>query len=119
MSANAQYLNIHHFTGNLGTDPQRTEGGLVQARIAVRNPNKKGADGKPAPDWFNVKAFGKTGELLMAHCQKGSPIGLSGAIGFDFWQDRETGEARRRAYIAVDRLDLLERKSQAPNTAEF
>jgi single-strand DNA-binding protein len=59
------------------------------------------------PDWFNLELWGKTAEVAANYVRKGSLIGITGALKFETWKDRNTGVNRSKPVIRVERLELL------------
>ncbi|MBO1351201.1 MAG: single-stranded DNA-binding protein [Hormoscilla sp. GUM202] len=100
-------LNLVHLVGRAGGDPdvKYFESGAVKCRLtlAVNRPTRK----TDQPDWFSLELWGRTAEIAGNYVRKGSLIGITGALKFDQWQDRNTGVARSAPIIKVDRLDLL------------
>lgn len=100
-------LNIVHLVGRAGADPEMKffESGkvLCELPLAVNRPTSK----TDAPDWFNLKIWGKTAEIASNYLRKGSLIGIQGALTIETWTDRNTGANRSKPVIVVDRLDLL------------
>jgi single stranded DNA-binding protein len=76
---------------------------LIAASIAVKTSTVKNA----APDWFNLKIWGKRGENFHNICKKGSLISIEGELDVESWSDKATGETRSRPIVKVDRWDIL------------
>ena len=99
-------INEAVFVGRLGRDPdiKYLESGkvVVNTSIAV---NRRGKD--LPPDWVNLVAWDKIGEVFADHVKKGDLIGVEANLKFDTWNDRETGEERSKAIFQVERLTLL------------
>jgi single-strand DNA-binding protein len=104
-------LNIVHLVGRAGRNPEtrvvESSGGssyaLSSITIAVRRPTSKTDE----PDWFNLKCWGKTAEIMENYVRKGSLIGVQGTLSIETWTDKDTGAERSTPVIKVDRLDLL------------
>jgi single-strand DNA-binding protein len=100
-------LNVVTLTGRAGRDPEMKyfESGSVVCNLTLavdrrsRNSNE--------PDWFNLEIWGKTAQIAADYVRKGSLIGVSGSLKFEYWQDRATGANRSKPVIRVERLDLL------------
>lgn len=110
-------LNMVTLVGRAGRDPEVKffETGSVKCTLtlAVNRLRRKGeAD---TPDWFDLELWGKTAEVAGEFVKKGSLIGVTGSLAFSRWQDKTTHEARERAVIKVDRLDLLGSKRDTPS----
>jgi len=114
-------LNVVTLVGRAGIDPdvKYFESGSVKCRLtlAVRRPSRN-AD---QPDWFTLELWDKTAEIAANYVRKGSLIGVSGSLKFDYWQDRNTGANRSAPLIRVGRLHLLGSKQDnaSPMTAGY
>ncbi len=100
-------LNLVNLVGRVGTDPDVKffESGSVVCNLTLAvNRQTRNSD---QPDWFNLELWGRTAQIAADHVRKGSLIGISGALKFETWQDRNTGAQRSRPVIRVDRLELL------------
>jgi len=100
-------LNVVTLVGRCGGDPdvKYFESGSVKCSLTLAvNRRTRNSD---EPDWFSLELWGKTAEVAANYVRKGSLIGVSGALKFDHWQDRNTGVDRSRPVIKVDRLELL------------
>ncbi|MCL1471664.1 single-stranded DNA-binding protein [Argonema antarcticum] len=110
-------LNVVNLVGRAGRDPEVKyfESGKVVCNLTLAvNRQSRNSD---EPDWFNLEIWGKTAEVAANYVRKGSLIGVSGSLKFDYWQDRATGVNRSKPVIRVDRLDLLGSK-QDTNTSQ-
>lgn len=66
-----------------------------------------------ATDWFNLEIWGKTAEYAASYVTKGARIGVIGSLTVDFWDDKQTGDLRRKPVIIVRELEILESKAEA------
>ncbi len=110
-------LNVVNLVGRAGRDPEVKyfESGSVVCNLTLAvNRQTRNSD---EPDWFNLEIWGKTAEVAANYVRKGSLIGVSGSLKFEYWQDRATGANRSKPVIRVDRLDLLGSK-QDTNTSQ-
>jgi single-strand DNA-binding protein len=110
-------LNVVTLVGRAGIDPEVKyfESGSVVCNVTLAvNRRSRNSD---KPDWFNLEMWGKTAEVAGNYVRKGSLIGVTGSLKFDYWQDRSTGAQRSKPVIKVDRLDLLGSKQDAANGA--
>ena len=100
-------LNVVTLVGRAGQNPdvKYFESGSVKCSftLAVNRISRNSEE----PDWFNLEIWGKTAEVAANYVRKGSLIGVTGSLKFEYWQDRATGAKRSKPVIAVDRLDLL------------
>ena len=100
-------INVVSLVGRAGRDPEMKyfESGSVKCSLTLAvNRRSKRTD---EPDWFELEIWGKTAEVAGNYVRKGSLIGVKGAVKFDHWKDRNTGEERQKLLIRVDQLDLL------------
>lgn len=100
-------LNVVNLVGRVGRDPdvKYFESGSVVCNLTLAVDRR--TRNSDEPDWFNLELWGKTAEVAANYVRKGSLIGVSGALKFEYWQDRVTGANRSKPVIRVDRLDLL------------
>lgn len=100
-------LNVVTLVGRVGGKPEIKyfDSGSVKCRLtlAVRRRSRNTDE----PDWFALELWGKTAEIAGTYVQKGSQIGVTGSLRFDYWQDRNTGANRSTPVIRVEQLDLL------------
>jgi single-strand DNA-binding protein len=107
-------VNSISLVGRVGTDAEIRyfESGSMVANctIAVRS-GRKTQDGNDDPDWFKLEMWAKTAEIAAQYVKKGGLIGITGALKFDRWNDRTTGESRSQPVIRVAQLNLLGSKN--------
>jgi len=100
-------LNTVTLVGRAGRDPEVKyfESGSVVCNLTLAvDRRRKNSD---EPDWFDLEIWGKTAEVAANYVRKGSLIGVSGVLKFDYWKDRSTGADRSKPVVRVDRLELL------------
>lgn len=101
-------LNLALLIGRLGKDPdlRYTASGtsVCKFSIAVDVP-KKGGD-KQQPDWFNIVAFGKTGENCAQYLTKGREVFIEGQVKPRSYEDKE-GNNRYVTEIWASRVQFL------------
>jgi single-strand DNA-binding protein len=101
-------INVVHLVGRVGVDPElkwfEGSGKCVCNVVLAVDRRSKNTD---KPDWFNLKIWGKTGEIANNYAKKGSQIGIKGSLEIETWTDRATGTTRSRPVIKVESLDLL------------
>jgi single-strand DNA-binding protein len=109
-------LNVVTLVGRAGRDPEVKyfESGNVVCNLTLAVDRR--SRNSDEPDWFALEIWGRTAEIAANYVKKGSLIGITGTLKFDYWQDRSTGIARSKPVIRVDRLDLLgsKRDNAAP-----
>ncbi|MBW4652025.1 MAG: single-stranded DNA-binding protein [Kaiparowitsia implicata GSE-PSE-MK54-09C] len=100
-------LNCVTLVGRAGRDPdvKYFESGNVVCNLTLAVSRR--SRNSDEPDWFALEIWGKTAQIAADYVRKGSLIGVTGTLKFDYWQDRGTGVERSKPVIRVDRLDLL------------
>jgi single-strand DNA-binding protein len=101
--------------GRLGAQPEvvTLESGKVFARFTLAtNESYKGKDGawKENTQWHNLKAWGKTAELVSKLLAKGQEIVVQGKIVNENYETK-TGEKRYSTSIEVNEFLMLSPKS--------
>jgi single-strand DNA-binding protein len=99
-------LNSVTLVGRVGGEPdvKYFESGSVKCSLTLAVNRRSRND---QPDWFNLELWGKQAEVAANYVRKGSLIGVSGSLKFEYWKDRSTGSDRSKPVIRVERLDLL------------
>lgn len=109
-------MNNISLIGNLGKAPETRffESGaqITTFSIAVRRSFVK--QGDPDTDWFQCECWRKIAEIAANYLQVGSKVGIVGRLEFDHWTDTQTGAKRSKPIVKVDRLTLIEKKTQPP-----
>ena len=100
-------MNKAVLTGRLARDPEvrATKEGLVIARFTLAVDRKK--DEKA--DFFNLTAFGKTGEFVEKYLKKGTKINVIGRLQNDEYTNRD-GQKVTSTIIIVDEVEFCESK---------
>ncbi len=108
-------VNSISLVGRVGGDVEMRyfESGscVANCTIAVESGQKNPDGSKGAPFWFNLEMWAKTAEIAAQYVKKGGLIGVTGALKFDHWTDKTTGEARSKPVIRVNQLNLLGSKN--------
>jgi len=118
-------LNRVQIIGNLGADPQEkaTAKGTKYTTFSVAvNRFWKGEGGKTnkRTDWFNVEAWGKTGEICSKLLKKGSLVYLEGELRTDKYE--KDGETRYFTKVVLQRMQKLgfsEKEKEEPEASEI
>lgn len=69
--------------GNLTKDPEQRQtqnADLTVCGFSLAVRRRKAREGEPDADFFNFSAFGKTAEVIMKYCKKGSKLLVSGRV---------------------------------------
>ena len=109
-------LNVVHLVGRVGVEPEIKwfEGSGKCVCNVVLAVDRRSKNPEDKPYWFNLKIWGKTGEIAKNYAKKGSQIGIKGSLEVETWIDKATGTERSRPVIKVDSLDLLGSKKDSP-----
>lgn len=98
--------------GYLGRDPERvTSGQYVFTKTSIATTSGYGDRKKTT--WWNLTAFGKTGEAL-ARCAKGSFVAVSGEFFEDSWAG-EDGIKRKSLNCTANSLTFLTKNADTPD----
>ena len=100
-------LNVVTLVGRVGGDPdvRRFDSGSIKCSLTLAV-NRRSKNNEQ-PDWFKIEIWGKPAEVAEKWVNKGSLIGVKGALKFETWVDRNTGVNRSAPVIVVDQLNLL------------
>jgi single-strand DNA-binding protein len=100
-------LNKVQLIGHLGKDPETrfTPKGkkVCHFTLAVNWP------GATEPDWFNIEAWEKLGEICQQYLTKGRLVYLEGRLRTDRYTD-EKGETRYYTQVVARQMQMLDRK---------
>lgn len=69
--------------------------------------------GEEETDWFPLEIWGRDAEYASKYVEKGTRLMVTGSLQIDTWNDRNTGEPRKKAKIIVRHLDILETRAEA------
>jgi len=102
----------------VGKDPEirSTGGGTMVASFTLATSDRtKDAQGnwQDRTEWHNLKAFGRTAEIVRDYVKKGHKLFIEGRISTSSWDDKESGQKRYRTEIIVNDLSLLSGRDDA------
>jgi single-strand DNA-binding protein len=105
-------VNIIVITGRLGRDPEtkRSPEGNLWACVPV-------AEGGDDPNWFDVRAFGRTAERLYQYGSKGRLVGILGRMVQDQYATRN-GEKRTTWWLLASRIEFLDSRGNSSDDVE-
>jgi single-strand DNA-binding protein len=114
----AKSVNKVILLGNVGKDPEirSTGGGTMVASLTLATTDRtKDAQGnwQDRTEWHNLKAFGRTAEIIRDYVKKGHKLFVEGRISTSSWDDKESGQKRYRTEIIVNDLSLLSGRDDA------
>jgi single-strand DNA-binding protein len=109
-------VNSVALKGNLGKDPEVKyfESGKVVAKFSLACKRNRTKD----TEWFQVEAWDKAAEFVGQYLKKGDGVCLVGSLKFDHWNDRDSGEARRRPVIKADSVEGLPKRGDTPEPSQ-
>ncbi len=87
-----------------------TPGGKSVAEVSIANNRKfKVEEGEEREEtlFVNVTVWGRSAETTTEFCKAGSPVLVTGRLSLDSWEDKESGEQRRKLRIVADKIDFL------------
>ena len=107
-------LNNVQLIGHLGRDPETrftpTGKKVCNFTLAV---NRRAANSDP--DWFQVEAWERLGEVCQQYLGKGQLAFVEGRLQTDRWTD-EQGEPHFRTKVVASGMQILGRKAGAEDT---
>ncbi len=112
-------INVIHLVGRAGRDPDIKyfeDTGKAKCTLTIAVNRMKKDDG---PDWFDLEIWDKTAKIAADYVKKGSLIGITGELKFDYWSDKNTGDPRSKPIIRVTKLDLLGSKRDNEANRDF
>ena len=104
--------------GNIGRDPESatTQNGTPTVKLSLAT-NRK-VKGENVTLWHNVKAFGKTAELIRDYTKKGDKIAIQGRI--EYWQTERDGVTKYFTDIVATSVEFVHsRKTTEERRADF
>lgn len=108
----AKDMNSVNVTGRLGADPEvrysQSGEALASLRLAVSGSKKSGDGWEEETTWLDVTCFGKTAENVGQYLQKGSRVAVVARLKEDQWNDKTTGEKRRKVKLVASDVVFLD-----------
>ncbi len=101
------YLNHIRLIGNLGADPEigtfQSGGKWMRFRMATERSWKNDAgEWQNETQWHNVDVLaGRVVERIEGQLKKGSRVQVDGALEYQKWTDKNTGQEREAAKVVV------------------
>jgi single-strand DNA-binding protein len=116
-------LNSVHLIGNLTRDPELryTPGGaaVCEFSIAINRKwkNKQTGQMQEEVDFFDITAWGKTGEIAAEYLKKGRPVFIEGRLKQDRWETPE-GKKMSKVKVTAENIQFLGSKQEGIGTQE-
>lgn len=98
-------MNKISATGRLAADAEVKYLPQGDALCNFRVASDVGFGDKKTTNWFNCAIFGKRGEALAPHLQKGQQVTVFGTLTLREWEDKE-GAKRLSPDIRIDEIEL-------------
>ena len=113
-------MNKINLIGRVSNEPElrATEEGkhITTFNLAVQR-NFKNSEGNYDADFFTCKVFNKLADAIQKYVKKGDRLGLSGAVHFSKYQDKD-GNNRISTQVVVEDIDFLEPKKENKEVKE-
>lgn len=105
--------------GRLTRDPElrHTQGGTAVANIGMAVNRKWSQNGEPKESvcYVDLKAWGKTAELLNQYLEKGDPLHVEGRLESESWE--KDGEKRSKLVVVIDSFQFIGGKREDAEAA--
>ena len=104
-------MNVILITGRLGRDPEakHSSEGNLWAVVSV-------AEGGDDPNWFDVKCFGKTAEVLNDYGAKGRKVAIQGRMVQESYE--KDGKNHRVWRLIANRVEFLDSRNGGAGEAD-
>ncbi len=103
-------INTGVLGGNLVRDPELryTPSGTAICDFTIANSKryKQGEEWIEKPGFYNCMCWGKRGEIIAEHFEKGKPILITYQLDFQSWENKE-GEKRSAVKLNVQDFDFV------------
>lgn len=111
-------INVMIISGRLTADPEIKHVGQDGTTVCnVSLATDSGWGDKKKPIFLDCTCWGKTAEIV-GELKKGSPVVFEGRIHMEEWDDKKTGDKRKKIAMTVNRVSGLvwegDRQGQQP-----
>lgn len=115
--------NLMTIMGRLTRAPEikHFNSGSCKTRFSVATSDQwKAKDGtkKETSLFLDVEVWDRTAENCAQYLKKGSQVLVAGPLAEDSWEDKKTGEKRKKLYIKAETVQFLDPKSAGSAPAE-
>ena len=97
--------------GNLTADPQvrQTKNGksVASFSLALNRKFGTGDERREETTYIDIVAWERQAEMAEKFLSKGKPILVEGRLQEDSWQDKKTGETRKKVRVVAERLEFI------------
>ena len=100
-------INRVILSGNLTRDPELkvTQSGTSVLSFGIAVSDRKNASGEAHTNFFECTVWGKYGETMERHLQKGQKVTVSGSLHYSSWE--RDGKKRNRVEVYVREIDAF------------
>ncbi len=104
--------------GNLTRDPQlkylANQTAVTEFGLACNRKFKtSGGEEREEVLFIDCAAFGKQGEVIAEHCQKGKALLVEGRLKFDQWEDKQGGGKRSKISLVLEGFQFVGSKDDS------
>lgn len=114
-------LNKVFIMGNMGTDPEikYLDNGTAVAKFSVAANEVWYKDGEKQErtEWFNVVAFGRSAEILLEYCGKGSRLFIEGRLQTRSYGDE--GDKRYFTEVVLKYFTIINSKKEGNSSGDY
>ena len=110
----AMGYNYVALIGNLGKDPQVTEGGTLRVSFSLavdRVRTDDSGERREETDWLTIVAWGRVAEICRDYLVKGSLVLISGRLQARRWQD-DKGQWHNITEVIAREVVMLNTREQ-------
>ena len=108
-------LNQTVLVGRLTKDPEikELESGVKCCNLTIAVPRSyKNAEGEYETDFVDCTLWKGVAENTAEYCRKGDVIGVKGRLQSSTYEDKETGNTRKRMDVVAEKVTFLSSKSR-------
>ena len=113
-------LNKIFLLGNITRNPdlRGTPGGasICELGLAVNRRYTSNGQEKEEVVFVDVNVWGKLAEVCHRNLSKGSQIMVEGRLTMDQWQDRNSGETRKKLIVTAENIQFLSGSGRSQNS---
>ena len=113
-------MNLVIASGNLTRDPEMRYTSTGKAVASFSIAINEGSGERRTTEFMDCQVWEKQAELVAEYCRKGRKVLITGSYATDSWDDKKTGEKRKKAIIKCRHVEFLDRRpedvSPSPST---
>ena len=112
----ASNSNVVVVSGRLTRDPEQRQAGqtnVTDFRLAVNGRKKSGDGWEDVANFFDVAAFGNTGDQVARFLSKGSQCLVTGRLQWREWE--QDGKKREKVSIVANTVEFVGGKQEQPS----